>query len=305
MSQAQKEPLKANEGKEPIKATEEKQVKPSELFPLTARGILEMCWGLTMNFSHEDHQVVLGKTFTDKLLPLFDDMKNNPRDKAFVQALLMNIFGTMRSLGFIRENHVSYLDYQSDRLTRKRQSLEQIGSLASFSGSGLYSKIASFIGVGSLADVIAKLNLPESFILPELYIPLFAAAGIGGAFLLTFFVSRYVRWTEDSWVEQLTSGNNEYWKKHFKPDVTQQLLFLFCQIKSLLEEYYPDEKGKITEHDELLKMEDWKVEAIISDEILPPDGLLWSPYIIISNQSATKDQVKPTPNDSGTKAQGK
>jgi hypothetical protein len=264
-------------------------VKPADQsFALTARGILAMCWGLSMNFSHESQQAELGKTFTNKFLEMFADAEKNARDKAFVQNLSMDIFGTLRSLGFIRENHVSYLDYQSDRLTRRRQSLEQIGSLTSFSGSGLYTKIASFVGVGSLAQLAGQFNLPQ------FYIPLFAAAGIGGAFLLTLLVSIYVGRTDDSWVQNLRSNSTEYWKKHFKPDVTQQLKFLLRQVKSLIQEYYPDEKETIIEHDELLKMDDSQVEAIISNEILPPDGLLWSPYIITSNQSATRDQAAPT-----------
>jgi len=275
------------------------QSKPSQSFPLTARGILAMCWGSTMNFSHEAQQDELGKTFTDTFLQMFADAgKNSPTDQAFMQNLQMEIFGTLRSLGFIRENHVIYLDYQADKLTRRRQSLEQIGNLASFSGSGLFSKIGSFVGVGSVAELVLKFNLPQ------FYIPLFAAAGIGGAALLTIGVAIYVSHTDDSWVTKLTSKNNEYWKTRFKPDVTHQLLFLFRQIESLIKEYYPN-ANEIFEHDELLNMSEHDeklVEAIIANEILPPDDLIWAPYIITSNQSATINQSTPTSKDNTSKA---
>jgi hypothetical protein len=283
--------------------TEDKATIPNDAkvngpvpFPLTVRGILAMCWALTMNLSHEERQVELGKTFTDKFLQIFAEDEKAEINKPFLQNVLMELSSTLRSIGFIRANHVQYLDYEADRLTRKRKNLEQVADMASFSGSGLYAKVGSFIGFGSVANLVKGLGFPEGDIL------WFAVAGIAGAVGVTLGVKYYVSITDASWENEITTRQNEYWRKEFKPDVTAQLLSLFSQVKALIWEYYPN-ANEIIQHDELLRMSnDNDVKRVISNQILPPDGLRWPPYIMPDAQKSTGGHaVKPQREEKGEK----
>jgi hypothetical protein len=84
----------------------------------------------------------------------------------------MALSGSARNLGFIRLTHVEYLNFNGDRLRTRRQNLEQIADYSSFSGSGLFAKIGSFVGFGSVADLVTGLKLSV------VYIPIFAVGGI-------------------------------------------------------------------------------------------------------------------------------
>lgn len=232
-----------------------------------------MCWGMTANLSHETQQQELGSTFIKIFMNIMTEREKDPTFLDYGQNLEMTLSSAIRSMAFVRANHVHYLDFNADRLTRRRQSLEQIADFASFSGSGLFAKLGSFVGVGSVADVVTHYDLPQ------IYIPVFAAFGIVGAFAITLGVSWHVSRTDKTWVNDITHSQTEYWREHFKPDMTEELYNLYLAIKALTERFYPDTKEEIEGKDELLRIrEASEVKKFISEKILPPDDLNWPPY---------------------------
>lgn len=236
--------------------------------PFTTRSLLEMCWGMTMNLSHEEQQQSLGKILTDDFMQIFAAKQQTP-DPDFLQNLKMALSSAIRNIGFVRACHVQYFDFTTDQLTRRRQSIEHIADFASFSGSGLFAKLGSFVGVGSIFELISRMNLPQ------LYVPIFVVGGITGAFLVTVIVNIYVRLTDDSWVEKITRKQSDYWVTKFKPDVTEELFHLYTAIKWLVAKFYPGYK------DELLQTgDDDLVKNFINNYILPPDDLEWPPYTV-------------------------
>ena len=150
-------------------------------FPFSARSLLQMCWGLTLNFSHNTQQQAVGAMFNAKFndqhnLILAPNLAKNLSDanSDFLMNLEMAFSSSLRNLGFIRDNHTEYLTFNGDRLAGRRQNLENIADFASFSGSGLFAKLGSFIGFGSLSDLLSKTNLSL------VWLPFFIVGGIFG-----------------------------------------------------------------------------------------------------------------------------
>jgi hypothetical protein len=202
----------------------------------------------------------------------------------------MTLSGTARSMAFVRAVHVQYLDFNADRLTRRRQNLEKIADFASFSGSGGFAKIGSFVGFGSVADLVKGFNYPQTDI------PLFVVIGIAGALGLTFVVNRYVNYTDESWTQNITRMQDKYWKNQFKPDMVEELFNLHLAIRALIERFYPGAKDDIKSKDDLLRLNDDQVKDVIKKKILPPDGLNWPPFTFPpqSGQSPGANQPQAT-----------
>lgn len=254
-----------------------------------------------MMISHETPQQALGKSFNDQIMGMFSDtVKNDPVNSDFIRNLMMTLSGTVRSMAFVRDVHVQYLDFNSDRLTRRRQNVEQIANFASFTGSGGFAKIGSFIGAGSLIDFLAKLHYPQSDL------PLFALAGVIGAFLVTLAVRVYVSQTDDTWTKSITDDQNKYWREHFKKDMETELFNLWLGIKELVQRFYPDAVADIQARDPCLRMSELEVREIISKRILPPDSLSWPPFILTpqTGQSAPSSTSSPSPGKTKTTGAG-
>jgi hypothetical protein len=263
--------------------TASQKTETTPTLPFTTRSLLEMCWGMTLNFSHEAQQQALGKVFTDEFMRIFAKKEENAVNPEFLQELTMALSATVRSIGFIRACHVQYCDFNSDRLTRQRQSLEKMADYSSFSGSGLFAKLGSFVGFGSVAQFITSMNWPQFYVLP------FALGGVIGAYLVTALVNWRVQSTYKTWADKLTQLQSEYWRKEFKPDVTDQLYDLYIAIKKLAERYC---RGAC-KSDELLKADEKYVKEVINQDILPPDDLQWPPYTVtLATKTAASTTLK-------------
>jgi hypothetical protein len=258
------------------KNPKKKPARTNTVFPFKVRLILEMCWGMTMTLSHEVQQQVLGTKFVDEFMYMFKERKTNPADRGFKDGLLMAMARSLRNMGLIRDNHVQFLNYKAYLLTRKRESIEKAGSFTSFSGSGLYSKIVSFIlasfSFGSLADLMSSFKMPETFIL------FLILAGVAGTVVVTSIFKAHAKHTEETWTDEITKQQNEYWIRNFKPDMTEQLFLLYLQIKKLIDKFYPGKMKLFAEDDEILKASCTEVWNTIALEILPPNRLIWPPW---------------------------
>jgi len=264
----------------------QRQVDPgkhhAEHLPFTVKSILELCWGLTLNLSHEKQQQDLGKLFAEQFAQIFANRERGSEDALFLQNLSMTLAGTVRNIGFVRENHVRFLNYTAQEFTEKMQNLKKVADFTSFSGSGLYAKVASFLGIGSLADLLSSVSgLVSSVGYWLTLILVFFFVGLLGALGVTLAVRKhYSDKKQESMKKEIENKQNDYWVHQFKPRMTDQLYILLSEIKRLIEKYYPEKRDVIIGNDHLLKMEDTEeVKEVISSQILPPDSLTWPTYL--------------------------
>jgi hypothetical protein len=228
---------------------------------LTSRSIVELAWGLTLNFSHEQPQRDLGKSFETEFLKMLDGPGASREEKAFLQNLLMAITKTVRNMGFVRENHVAFLDELAINMQDRSETLDGVAGLTEFSKQGLPTKILSFL-VGGGAVVASQ---------PTSQAVLLAATAGGIAFSTGITVAlksvrEYYRRIEKKKIE---ANQKTYWLKHFKPDMTGLLYNLYLDVKALLSAYPGYVRDDWSEWDEKL------LKEFIDDQILPPDFLYW------------------------------
>lgn len=287
-------------------------------FPFTARSLLQMCWGMTLNFSSEASEQALGVAFntqfSDQFKQIFTPRSTadlNDSSSIFLMNLQMAMASTVRNLALIRQTHTEYLALNADRLANRRKNLEQAADFSSFSGSGLFAKLGSFVGFGSITDLLTTLYVTPKDTsnplnqIPIYLIPVFIIAGIVGMVGVTLLARRRVDQTDDSWDRQVKREQSRYWKEHYKRDVSDELYNFFIAVIGLVNKFYPiEERDDILNNDELFW---WRqlpevIKTVINDEILATDNLQWFPTLSAaqaSSQSAS-NQPAATP-DSGTK----
>jgi hypothetical protein len=278
-------------------------IKPA--FPFNTKSLLQMCWGMTLNLSHEAQQQALGSMFSDQFSEEYKRifvpcLTANPDDpnSIFLMNLRMALASTIRNLGFIRLTHSEYLNFNADRLSRRRQNWEAIADLASFKDAGLFAKIGSFIGLGSATTITGFVS---GLGLSVMLVPLFAFGGIGGAVLVTIGVRLYVNHTDASYDRKMRQEQNRYWREQYLKDVTNELYELYTSIIGLIDKFYPkNERDVIIKSDELLKgyeYPDW-VKTVIKEDVLPPEDLQWFPFNRMQSQAATNKSSASDSKDS-------
>ena len=282
------------------------------IFPFNIRSLIQMCWGLTLNISSESVEQTLGgiinAQFGDqfkqivsvRLATNIDDTTN-----IFLMNLQMTMSGTIRNLGLIRQAHTEYLALNGDRLSVHRKNLEQVADFSSFSGSGLFAKLGSFVGFGSVSDLVTAAQPTTTMtnpILPWVWIPVFIIGGIIGSFVVTFAARAYVDRTDDSWDRKVKQDQNRYWREHYKRDVTNELYNFYVAIIGLIDRFYPDQqRDEIMCSDEMLYMRPNPefVKTIIYEDVIAPNELQWFPVVATQTSSLNiAAQTSPTPSAS-------
>jgi hypothetical protein len=89
-----------------------------------------MCWGMTLNFSHETQQQALGAMFNEQIKQIFAEVEKDASNGDFLRNLTLALSSSARNLGFIRITHINYLNFNGDRLNGRRQPPSQARTLS-------------------------------------------------------------------------------------------------------------------------------------------------------------------------------
>jgi hypothetical protein len=150
--------------------------------PFTIRQVLNLCWGLTLYYSHQEDQrqiaeLFMGDRFGGEMKKIFDSYSNYKnshsqeqksssqvksstkkidlpfnealREKQFTENVMMAMIKTLRNLGLARDAYVNWLNYKANEIEEEREYLNEVSSFSSFTPDGLIPKIIPFIGGGS------------------------------------------------------------------------------------------------------------------------------------------------------------
>jgi hypothetical protein len=178
---------------------------------------------------------------------------DNPKrmvEPAFVQNLVMSLAKNVRNIGFVRENHVRYLNFMSDELGQTIQFYDEIADFASTSNSSIITKLISFLGVGSTVDLATKGGG-----LTPLDVAIFTVSGLIGAALVTILLKYFRNGKIQTEYQKIREKQDEYWRKNFKMDMASQLFIQYSEFVELVERYYPDRYEQIKKNDALLSMD--------------------------------------------------
>jgi hypothetical protein len=148
----------------PIKPQEQKEP------PIKVDSTLSVAWGLTLILSREHSQNKVGEDFFNILRDIRRKYKEDEVHAKYLDELLMLINGYLRTIAIKREVYFINLKSWESKRDQTIRYWNDLSSLTrtSFSAEGLIVKIASFLGAGSVANLISNasgmfINAKEDF----------------------------------------------------------------------------------------------------------------------------------------------
>jgi len=235
--------------------------------PLRIDSTIQLAWGLTLNFSHETTEDNVGKAFLEWLKTLRDAYSNDHDTQVYIDNLSAALSSYLRTSGFERNVYVSYLDTYKNLREVKIKNINDVADLASVSSGSFLAKLGTFLGFGSLAQIIGAITNVAS---PTQGLPFSLNAVLFGGLLglgATVLVVKAVRGRliqrieNESFKEQLL-----LWKNKAKPRFIEDLFNLHERLRPLVAKFYPN----YTE--DTLTMSKGELEAYL-DVILPDTDL--------------------------------
>jgi hypothetical protein len=232
--------------------------------------LLEFCWGLTLYLSNNDNEHKLANIVNDKI---FENLDEDGIE--FSRDLKIVFCKALRSIAFVRDAHLRFLNYNAKDLERNKQYWDQIGQLLSFSKDALPLQIISFLGFGSLGNATSFLSnsLNQSIsspTMPTLFLTNFILYGIVGIIVVTVGSRIVGYFYVGSQQKKIENKQKDYYHKNLKKETTESLFYLYQDIKRLFEQHN-------LKDDDMFKWPDKYIKEFIYNNILPPDNILWYP----------------------------
>ncbi len=244
---------------------------PASRPPLRVDSTLHLAWGLTLNLSSDSNQVEEGGEFNKVLDNLREEFKQDSEALNYLDNLASFLGAYLRSVGFERSVYANYLDTQKTKQEKIIDNLNDLADVSSFSQEGVIVRIASFLGIGSLADFAAKFFAPNAETTLNVRIGMILFFGFLGL-AATSIVLKVVRGRRiQKAVEATLSKQQSFWTGHAKGSFKKSLKNLFDDVKKLAEDRYPDyvKSGK-----EPILTDDKELDRLMED-ILPQTNLYY------------------------------
>jgi len=136
--------------------------------PISIRSLLELAWGLSINFSHDSNQREVGNSIRKKVLEIFGSYQNildkegkikvgtDIKAKKFLDNIIFSMAETVKNIGFTRNNHQNSLNALSKEYQNTEKFYNDLASFTSLKESGIAPKVFSFVGGGGILPSIAK-----------------------------------------------------------------------------------------------------------------------------------------------------
>lgn len=126
--------------------------------PLTVESTLHLAWGFSLGLSHEENQVKLGAYFQECFRKVRDTNASDPVALKYLDNLEAMLSRFVRTLGFERDVYATFLDTQKETKQAIIENTKNIADLQSLASEGTIVRIASFLGFGSIAGLLANTN---------------------------------------------------------------------------------------------------------------------------------------------------
>jgi hypothetical protein len=200
--------------------------------PIRVDTTVHLAWGLSLNLSSDENQKQLGSSVKDYFKDLGNRVGNDEKAKNYVDNLFALITAYLRTVGFERDVYARNLTLLEKNRENTIESLNDLADMTSFSTESLIIRVSSFLGLGSLADlVISSTTIDPNIIL------FFGMVGLFGTILLLKWW-RHSRIQKDN--ENIAKKQQEYWKDVARPSFMNSLTHLFVDVKELAKDYYPN-----------------------------------------------------------------
>jgi hypothetical protein len=244
----------------------ELEASTPDSIPLRIDSTLQLAWGLTLNFSHEQNEVAVGASLLAELSNLRERYKSDQKSLAYLDNLISVLSSYLRTAGFERDVYASYLDIFKQIRDVRIKNINDASELASLSSGSFILRLGAFLGIGTLVDVVGSIR---GFASPTPGFPFnlsfFLLAGVAGVLLLTFAIrlskgKLVANAINHSFNEQLV-----LWKRKARPGFNRELKRLAARLEVLVKEYYPEYTEDVMRDKEAL---DSLINSILPEESL-------------------------------------
>jgi hypothetical protein len=286
--------------------------------PFTVTNALNMCWGLTLKFSHESQQQEMGKEYFTKIM---EKLNLTPIEKTFLAELEMILAKTTRNMGLIRVASIRHLERQAREYNDLKELLTAIGEL-SFSKESIPLKILSFLSFGSTIPTLLNLNPFKETLeglktagdilkntkgtidvgqINELVrrifefgqfttsveqIILFILFGSIGIFVGSVMFKVFTHFYLNRKEENLKVSQTTYWEDHYIHKMETTLHYFYLDILDLWKRHYKYERSNPSADDPVMIVGD--VRKYIHDKILPNVGIEWDIWLPSQEKSPSE-----------------
>jgi len=200
------------------------KAQPTAAPPIRIDSTIELAWGLTLNFSSDPNERAVGANFLKWFDGLRQLYKNDSRAQAYLDDLSAVLTGYLRTAGYERDVFVRQLNMFRRIRDESVKSISEVADPSSVSIGSFLSKLAAFLGVGTLAGLVGTITnivapttgLPFNLVVVGLY-------GLGGiaALMLGFWVSR-------SWMIQRVENGTfdrqaKFYRTRMRPQFKEEL----------------------------------------------------------------------------------
>jgi hypothetical protein len=219
-----------------------------------------------MNFSHEQTENSVGAAF----LKQFQDLSSAAKDDKTAQDYLNNLNGIigayLRTSAYERDAFVRFLNVLDEMRDARVKNITAISDVASVSSGSFLSKVGTFLGVGTLAQLAALATNAGST--PGLPINLLyvLAGGLAGVVLLVFGIRLFNGRLIANAETQNFQRKQAVWSNMARPLFRGELMRLLQRLKTNVHVFYPGYS------EEILQMDEKALESYL-DQLLPDKGL--------------------------------
>ncbi len=237
--------------------------------PLRVDSTLHLAWGLTLNLSSDENQREEAKEFNKIIDNLREEFKQDEEALNYLDNLASFLSTYLRSVGFERSVYANYLDTQKSKQEKIIENLNDLADVSSFSQEGAIVRIASFLGIGSLAEFVTKYFAPNAEPTLNVQIGIILFFGFLGL-AVTSIVLKVLRGRGiQSVIEATLEKQQRFWTGHARESFKKSLTHLFDDVKKLVEDRYPH---YATSGKERILTDGKEIDSLI-DDILPQKNL--------------------------------
>jgi len=250
-----------------------KNLPPIQHPPITIGPAIHLAWGLSLAFSHEEGQRNMGQTFADRFTALWEEAKYNKKDRRYLDNLSGLLSACVRNIGWQRDVYVRYLDARDKEREERIKSANDLGDITSLNAESILSRLMAILFGGSAMAMFLPGAITTEF---EAKVALagiesgllwFLLGGAAGFILITVALKLWKSGRVSVIIKRTYNLKQKYWEGTARIGFSEALTAFATELKSLMEEYYPE----FYEKEEPLKeyFENGKIHEFIDKKVLP------------------------------------
>lgn len=246
--------------------------------PISIGPAINLAWGLSLTFGHEEGQRSVGQKFVDQLKNVWNEYKDDVTARGYLDNFLGLLSACVRNIGWQKSIYIRYLEARNRESNQRVKSANDMGDITSLNTESILSRLIAIMLGGSAFTMLFSNNQieagqAESLGSIEPSVLWFLFGGSVGFLLVTILLKLWKSWRITRIIKRGFRSEQLYWEVTAKKGFSEALGHFARQLKDLMAEYYPEfyeKEEPLKEHFEAEAEADTdKIREFIEDKVLP------------------------------------